>query len=115
DQRSLGTRAVIADDVNNERIIEFAHIFDGLDYPANLMIGISEIGCVDVGLADEEFLLIGGERIPFLEQIFGPRSQFGVLGNDAEPLLISKNRLAQLVPTLVKQVHVTHLLDSLPA
>ena len=52
------------------------------------------------------------ERIPF-RQLLRPRRQLGVLGHDAEPLLVGEDGLAQLVPAVVEQVHVADLLDPL--
>ena len=50
------------------------------------------------------------ERIP-LRQFLRPRRQLGVLGHDAEPLLVGEDRLAQLVPAVVEEMHVADLLD----
>ncbi|MCY1237613.1 hypothetical protein D9M72_503170 [compost metagenome] len=58
----------------------------------------------------EELLLFDIERIPF-RQLLRPRCQLGVLGHDAQPLLVGKDGLAKLVPALVEEVHVADLLD----
>ena len=64
DGRALGARAVVAADVDDEGIVEFAHVIHGLDDPTDLMVGIGDIGAEHLGLAGEELLLIGGERVP---------------------------------------------------
>ena len=95
-----------------KRVVELAHVFDGLDHPADLVVGVREVRPVDVGLLDEELLLVPTERIP-LRQILRPRRQLGIGGNDAEPLLVGEDGLAQFVPAAVEQVHVADLLDPL--
>ena len=46
-----------------------------------------------------------------LQQIIRPRRQLGILRDDAEPLLVGEDLLAQRVPALVEQMHVADLLD----
>ncbi len=57
-------RAVVASDVNDERVIQLAQVLHLLDDPADFVIGVGRIRGKDFSLADEQFLLIGGERIP---------------------------------------------------
>ena len=54
-----------------------AEVFDGLDDPADLMVGVGEVSPIDIRLLDEELLLLPAERIP-LRQFFRPRRQLGV-------------------------------------
>ena len=58
----------------------------------------------------KSFFSSEAERVPF-RQSFRPRRQLGVLGHDAEPLLVGEDGLAQLVPAVVEEVHVADLLD----
>ena len=51
-------------------------------------------------------------RIP-LRKFFRPRRQLGVVGHDAQSLLVGEDGLAQLVPAVVEQMHVADLLDPL--
>src|SRR5438094_8522701 len=44
DHRPLGAVAVIATDVNDQRVVELAHVIDRLDYPTDLVIGVGRIG-----------------------------------------------------------------------
>ncbi len=76
------------------------------------MIGVREIGAVDVGLLDKELLLIHAKGIP-LRQFFRPVGQLSVLGHDAHPFLIGEDGVAQFVPAAVEEMHVADLLDPL--
>ena len=51
-------------DVDDERVVELAHVLDGLDHPADLVVGVGQVRGVDLGLADEQLLLVGGELCP---------------------------------------------------
>ena len=58
-QRALGARAVVAADVDHERVVELADVLDRLDHTADLMVGVRQIRRVDLGLADVELLCLG--------------------------------------------------------
>ena len=111
-EHALGARAVVAADVDDQRVVELAHVLDGLDHPADLVVGVREVGAVDVGLLDEELLLVPTERIP-LRQFLRPRRQLRIGGDDAQPFLVGEDGLAQFVPAAVEQMHVADLLDPL--
>ena len=76
-EHAFGARAVVAADVDDQRVVELAHVFDRLDDAADLVVGVGEVGAVDVGLLDEELLLLPIERIP-LRQVLRPRGQLRV-------------------------------------
>ena len=76
-EHAFGARAVVAADIDDQGIVEFAQVFDGLNDAADLMVGVGEIGAIDVRLLDEELLLFKAERIP-LRQLLRPRRQLGV-------------------------------------
>ena len=59
DQRAFGARTVVAADVDDERVVELAHVLDGLDHAADLVVGVGEVGGIDLDLADEHLLLVG--------------------------------------------------------
>ena len=63
-ERAFGARAVVAADVDDQRVVELAHVLDGLDDAADLVVGVGEVGGVDVGLPDEHLLLVGRQRVP---------------------------------------------------
>ena len=98
-EHAFSAGAVVAADVDDQGVVELAEVFDGLDDPADLVVGVREVRPVDVGLLDEELLLLPTEGIP-LRQFLRPRRQLGVLGHDAQPLLVGEDGLAELVPTL---------------
>src|SRR6476620_9211235 len=66
---------------------------------------------VDVGLSDEQFLFIGRQRVPFLQQIVGPGRQLGVLRDDAESSFDWRRSDPSPHSSLVEQVHVGRCLD----
>jgi selenocysteine lyase/cysteine desulfurase len=70
--RSFSRGAVVADDVDDQGVVELAHVLHGLDDAPDLVIGIGEIGRIDVRLPDEELLLFVAQRVPVFQQIGGP-------------------------------------------
>ena len=113
DERALGRRAVVAGDVDDQRVVELAHVLDRLDHPPDLAVGVGEVGGVDVGLPDEELLLVRRELVPRLQQVRRPGGKLGGLGDHPEPLLVGVDGVAELVPSLVEQMHVADLVDPL--
>ena len=109
---AFGARAVVAADIDDERVVELAQVVDGLDHPADFVVGVGHIGGEDIRLADEQLLLIGIEAIP-LRQAVRPGRELGVCRDHAELLLVGEDRLAQGVPAFVEQVHIADLLDPL--
>ena len=49
--------AVVAADINDERVVQLAHVLNLLNHPADLMVGVGHIGRIDLSLAGIEFLL----------------------------------------------------------
>ena len=98
---AFGAGTVVPDLVEDERVVQLAQIFDGLDEPANLEVGVFAETCEDFHLAGKEPFLIGAERVPVLDGL-GLRSEFCARGNNAELDLASKGLFAELVPALVK-------------
>src|SRR5262245_38188788 len=95
---SFSARTVIAADVDDERVVELAHILDRLDHPTNLMIGVGEVGGVYLRLANKQLLLCVGQPIPALQQLVRPRRQLGVLRNHTELLLRKSARARRSSP-----------------
>ena len=114
DRRAFGAGAVVAADVDDERVVELAHVLDGLDHAADLVVGVGQVGGVNFDLADEQLLLVGRELVPFLQQVVRPGGQLRVLRDHAELLLVGEDRVAQFVPALVEQVHVPESSRSIP-
>ena len=63
-EHAFGARTVVATDVDDQGVVAFAEVFDGLDDAADLVVGVGEVGRIDVRLLDEEFFLIPAERVP---------------------------------------------------
>ena len=117
-EHALGARAIVAADVNDESVVEFAEILDGLDDTANLMVGVGLVGCVNIGLPDEELFLQLPKRVPTWQLratedflTVRPRSQLRVLRHDTQLFLIGKNRIAKFFPSVLEEVHRADLVD----
>jgi hypothetical protein len=55
----------------------------------DLMVGVREIGRIDIDLSDEHLLLISSEMVPILQQFCPARASFFcVLRYHAEPVLV---------------------------
>ena len=108
----FGARAVVTADVDDQRVVELAHVFDGLDDAADLVVGVGEVGRIHVHLLDEELLFHHAERVP-LGQFLRPGGQLGVRRHDAQPLLIGEDGFADLVPAAIEEMHVADFLDPL--
>ena len=106
-ERTFGAGTVVAADVDDQRVVELAHVVDGLNHAADLVVGVGEVGGVNVRLPDEQPLLVRREIVP-LGRSFGHGVNLRVLGNDAEPLLIGKY-LSRTISSPVEQMHVPEL------
>ena len=58
DRPALGARAVVAVDVDDQRVVELAQVLEGLDHAADLVVAVGGVGGEDFDLADEELLLV---------------------------------------------------------
>ena len=99
--QAFGAGAVVAGDVEDQRVVELAHVLDRLDDPARLVVGHVEVGGEDLGLTGEELLLIGREVLPVLDVSRFVR-QLCVGWDDAELFLLLKDPFADHVPALVE-------------
>ena len=111
DQRTFGAAAVVAADVDDQRVVELAHILDRLDHAANLVVGVHKICRIHIDLTEEHLLFVGGKRIPLLEQVVRPRRHPGVRRDDAQFLLVLEDLVAQRIPALVEEMQIGRLLD----
>ena len=55
---AFGARAVVTADIDDQGVVEFSEVFYRLDDPTDLVVGVSEVSTIDVGLLDEELLLL---------------------------------------------------------
>ena len=78
-----------------ERLSRFAYRLTGNEHDAaDLVVGVGEVGGVDVGLADVELLRVIRQRVP-RGDVFRPGGELGVLRDHPELLLIGEDRVAQ--------------------
>ena len=99
ERRAFGARAVVALDIDDQRVVELAHVLDRLDHAADLVVGVGDIGGEHLRLAGEQLLLVGVERVPF-RQIVRPGRELRVGRDHAEPLLVGEDLLAQRIPAM---------------
>ena len=78
-RRTLGAAAIVALDVDDQRVVELAQVLDLLDHAADLMVGVGEIGGKYLRLAGEQLLLVG-VSVSHFGRIVRPWRQFGPPG-----------------------------------
>ncbi len=98
---ALGARAVVALDVDDERVVELAQLVDRIDHAAHLVVGVRERGGVDLHHVGGDLLVVGVERVP-RRNAGGALGELRARGHDAELLLPRERLLAHLVPALVE-------------
>ena len=72
-----------------------------IEESADLVVAVFAEAGVDLHLAGEEFLLVGGQLVPVLDGL-GFGCQLGARGNDAELDLARERLFAHLVPAAVE-------------
>ena len=102
---ALAGGAVVAEQVEDQRVVEDAHVLQGVDEPADLHVGV--LGEPGVGLHEpgRDPLLGLVELVP-VRHALGPRRQLGRLGHDAELLLAGQGLLPLRVPAGVEPAGV---------
>ena len=100
-QRPLGARAVVADDVVDQRVVEELEVVERVDEPADVVVGVLEEAGVDLHLAGEHGLQLVRHVVPGGD-LLGARRQLGVRRDDAELLLAREGLLAERVPAVVE-------------
>ena len=100
-QAALGARAVVADDVVDERVAEDAEVVERVDQPPDVVVGVLQEAGVDLHLAREHRLEVVRDVVPGGDLV-GPGGQLGVGRDHAELLLAGERLLAQRVPALVE-------------
>ena len=79
EQRAFRAGAVVAADVDDQCVVELAHVLDRLDDAADLVVGVGRITCEDLRLTRKELLFVSRQRFPF-RQLIRPRGQLGIRG-----------------------------------
>ncbi len=100
-RRAFGGRAVVAEDVIDQRVVEDAEILDRIEQPADVMIGVLEKACVDLHLARENWLELRG-HVVVGGDFLGSFGELRIAGYHAELLLACEGLFPHLVPTGVE-------------
>ena len=98
---TLGTAAIVADDVEKQGIVELAGGFQVVNQFGDLGVGVGQEAGKGFHQACCDLLLIRAEAVPGWN-LFGPGRQFGIRGDNAELFLPRQDFLAHGVPALVK-------------
>jgi hypothetical protein len=85
---ALGAGAVVAVDVDDQRVVELAQVLEGLDHAADLVVAVGGVGGEDLDLADEQLLLVGGELSQGFSTSFGQGVSLASRGITPELLLV---------------------------
>ena len=101
DHAAFRAGAVVAHHVQDQRVVELAHVFDRLHDAADLVIGVRRECRKHFHLPREQPLLVGRQLVPVLD-VGGLGRQLRVLRDDAHLLLPGEGLLAVLVPTAVE-------------
>ena len=95
---ALGRGAVVADDVVDDRVVEDAEVVDGVDQPADVVVGVLEEPGVDLHLAGQHRLELVGHVVPGGDLVV-PGGELGVGRDHPELLLPGEGALALRRPS----------------
>ena len=98
---ALHAGAVVAADVDHERVVELAHLLDRVQDAADVPVGVLQEAREDLHLARQQRPLLLGDRVPRRERLVA-RRQLRVGRDHAELLLALEGLLAVGVPALVE-------------
>jgi hypothetical protein len=98
---ALRGRPVIADDVEDQRVIEDTEIIDRVDDATDFVVSLFEEAGVDLHLPGQNWLEFGRHGVPGgnLGMAFG---QLGIVGYHAQLLLSAKDLFPQGIPPAVE-------------
>ena len=100
-ERSLQARAVVPEDVDDERVVELAHLLDRVEQAADVPVGVLLEAGVDLHLPRVQLLLAVRERVPGGERVRS-RREHRIRRDHAQRLLPFEGLLAEHVPPLVE-------------
>ena len=99
--RALGRRAVVTDDVVDDRVVEDPEVIDRVDQPTDVVVGVLEEPGVDLHLPGQHRLHLVGHVVPGRD--LGVASgEVGVVGDHPELALAGERALALHVPAVVE-------------
>ena len=81
-QGAFGRGAVVADDVVDQGVLEHAQVVEGVDEAPNLVVGLLEEAGVELHLAGQHRLQLGGHVVPGRDLVVAS-GQLRVCGHDA--------------------------------
>ena len=87
------TRGTIVGSENDDGVVEFAHVVEGVEKTPGVVIDIGDHGCEHLHVTRVKHLLDVGKFIPRLDVIVGfgvARSQYDLVAKDAELFLASE-------------------------
>ena len=99
--RSLHARAVVAEDVNDQRVISESHVVDRFHHAADSVVRVFLVAGINLHLVRINFLYVRRDAVPRRKRRV-TRRQFRVRGNHPELLLTCECFFAQLVPALIE-------------
>ena len=105
---AFGAGAVIAGDVEDDRVFSVSFRLDIREQPADFIIRLRQEGGVDFHFVRQQFLLVRVQRIPG-RHLFRPRRKLGIGRDDPKLLLAGVGLFAKFVPSLVELARI--LLD----
>ena len=95
------TGAVIADDVDEQGIVHYAHLLQCIHQTSYLLVGVLGESGKGLHLPGLQLLLVWSLGIPG-RNLLGSLGQLRILRDDAHLLLACKRLLAQFVPSLIE-------------
>ena len=98
---ALGARAVVAEDVEDDRVLGLGQSVQLVEDPVDLDVDVLDEAGEDFHQASLEGSLRFGDVIPGLHGV-GPRRELGVVGDPAAFLLTGEDALAVGVPAVVE-------------
>ena len=100
-QRALQAGAVVAEDVDDERVVELAQLLDRVEQAADVPVGVLLEAGIDLHLPRVQLLLAVRKRVPGRE-VVRSRRQHRVRRDHAQRLLPLEGLLAERIPALVE-------------
>ena len=101
-ERPLAGRAVVADEHEEQRVVELAGLLEEVDDPADLRVGVLHVAGVHLGHAREQPLLVGRTASSHFCTPSSIGDSSAAVGHDAHLLLPRQHLLAVRVPAHVE-------------
>ena len=99
--RAFHAGAVVAVDVDHQRVVQLTHLLDRVDHPAHVPVGVLAVARVHLHLPRVQGLLVLGQGIPGRERLVAG-GQLRVGRDHAQPLLPLERLLPVRIPAAVE-------------